>query len=132
MISDIITLRLCVDYRGLNEKTVKDEFPLPRVDDLLVELREANVITHLDLMQRYHQVKKAEEDVWKTAFQGPNGLYEFVVMSYGLTNAPATFQSLMNYVLAPVLHKFVIVYLDDICVFSSNPEEQLEHLRIGF
>ena len=83
-------------------------------------------------MQDYHQVRVAEEDVWKTAFQGPDGLYEFVVMRYGLTNASATFQRLMNRVLAPVLHKFVIVYLDDICVFSSNPEEHLEHLRIVF
>ena len=84
---------------------MKDAFPLPRVDDLLVELREADVITHLELMQGYHQVRIAEEDVWKTAFQGPDGLYEFVVKSYGLTNAPATFQRLMNHVLAPVLHK---------------------------
>ena len=74
-------LRLCVDYRGLNEKMVKDAFPLPRVDDLLVELRGTNVITHLDLMQGYHQVRVAEDDVWKTAFQGPDGFYEFVVMS---------------------------------------------------
>ena len=71
---------------------MKDAFPLPRVDDLLVELRGANVITHLDLMQGYHQVRVAEDDVWKTAFQGPDGLYEIVVMSYGLTNARATFQ----------------------------------------
>ena len=104
---------------------VKDAFPLPRVDDLPVELRDAKVITQLDLMQGYHQVRLAEEDMWKTAFQGPDGLYEFVVTSYGLTNAPATFQRLMSHVLAPVLHKFVIVYLDDICVFSSNPEKHL-------
>ena len=71
-------------------------------------------------MQGYHQVRVAEDDVWKTAFQGPDGLYEFVVMSYGLTNAPATFQRLMNHVLAPVLHKFVIVSLDDICVFITR------------
>ena len=122
-------LRLCVDSRGLNEKTVKDAFPLPRVDDLLVELREVNVITQLNLMQGYYQVRVAEEDVWKTAFQSPDGLYEFVVMSYGLTNAPATFQRQMNHVLAPVLHKFVIVYLDDICVYSLNSKEYLEHLR---
>ena len=115
-----------------NEKTVKDAFPLPRVDYSLVELREVNVITHLDLMQGYHQVRVAEEDVRKTAFQGPDGVYELVVMSYGLTNAPATFQRLMNNVLAPFLHEFVIVYLYDICVYSSNPEEYLEHLRIFF
>ena len=112
-------LRLCVDYHGLNEKTVNDAFPLPRVDELLVELRGANVIAQIDLMQGYHQVRVAEDDVWKTAFQGPDGLYEFVVMSYGLTSAPV--QRLMNQILAPVLHKLVIVYLDDICVFSSNP-----------
>ena len=72
---------------------MKDAFHLPRIDDLLVELRDARVISHLDLMQVYHQVRVAEEDVWKTAFQGPDGLYEFVVMSFGLTNAPATDES---------------------------------------
>ena len=117
-------IRLCVDYRGLNEKTVKDAFPLPRVDDLLVELRDARVITHLDLMQGYHQVRVAEEDVWKTTFQGPDGLYELVVMSYGLTNAPAKFQRLMNHVLAHVcinslwftlaIHAFILLNLKNI------------------
>ena len=125
------SLRLCVDYRGLNEQTIKDAFPLPRIDDLLVELRDARVISHLDLMQGYHQARVAEDDIWKTAFQGPNGLCEFVVISFGLTNAPATFQRLMNHVPASVLHKF-IVYLDDIFIYSKPPEEHLVHPKTVF
>ena len=127
-------LRLCIDYRALNEKTVKDSYPLPHIDDLLCQLKDAKVTSHLDLMQGYHQVLMNPKDRWKTAFQGPGpgNFYEFTVMSFGLTNAPATFQRLMDYVLAPVLGKFVIVFLDDICIFSGNADEHLDHLRQVF
>ena len=127
-------LRLCIDYRALNEKTVKDSYPLPHIDDLLCQLKDAKVTSHLDLMQGYHQVLMNPKDRWKTAFQGPGpgNFYEFTVMSFGLTNAPATFQRLMDHVLAPVLGKFVIVFLDDICIFSGNADEHLDHLRQVF
>ena len=127
-------LRLCIDYRALNEKTVKDSYPLPHIDDLLCQLKDAKVTSHLDLMQGYHQVLMNPKDRWKTAFQGPGpgNFYEFTVMGFGLTNAPATFQRLMDNVLAPVLGKFVIVFLDDICIFSGNADEHLDHLRQVF
>lgn len=127
-------LRLCIDYRALNEKTVKDSYPLPHIDDLLCQLKDAKVTSHLDLMQGYHQVLMNPEDRWKTAFQGPGpgNFYEFTVMSFGLTNAPATFQRLMDNILAPVLGKFVIVFLDDICIYSRNADEHLDHLRQVF
>ena len=129
------SMRLCIDYRGANECTVKDAFPLPRIDELLEKLRNAKVLTHLDLQQGYHQIRMDEESIPRTAFQGvtPSGapcLLEFMVMSFGLCNAPATFSRLMNHVLEPYLNKFVLVYLDDICIYSSSLDEHLEHLRL--
>jgi hypothetical protein len=124
------SLRLCIDYRGLNEVTRKDAYPLPRVDDTLDELKDANFYTHLDLASCFWQVRVRDHDVHKTAFQTPNGLMEWVAMPFGMCNAPATFQRMMNDILRDFLHKFGIVYLDDVCIYSRTMEEHPEHLRL--
>ena len=133
------SVRVCIDYRAINERTVRDSFPLPRIDDLIDKLRDARCITHLDLRSAYNQVRMSDDgpsddSIAATAFQGltPNGapcLLEMLVMGFGLCNAPATFTRLMTHVLDPYIHLFVIVYLDDICIYSKNKEEHLEHLR---
>ena len=122
-------LRMCVDYRALNSVTVKNAYPLPRVDEIFDQLREARVFTKIDLRSGYWQIRVAPEDVEKTAFRTRYGHYEFTVMPFGLTNAPATFQALMNSVLRPYLDKFVVVYLDDILVYSRTVDEHVAHLR---
>ena len=129
------SMRMCIDYRSVNTCSERDSFPLPRIDDLLDKLRDAKIMTHLDLNQAYHQVRMDPDSVSATAFQGttPSGapcLLEFLVMPFGLQGAGATFTRLMNHVLEPYLNKFVLVYLDDICIFSSSEEEHLEHLSL--
>jgi deoxyuridine 5'-triphosphate nucleotidohydrolase len=125
-------LRFCVDYRQLNKVTTKDQFPLPRIDDLLDTLGKAKYFSTLDLASGYWQVEIKPEDRPKTAFITTEGLYEFNVMPFGLTNAPATFQRLMNKVFKNQLNKFVIIYLDDTNVYSTTFEDHLLHLRIVF
>ena len=125
-------LRFCVDYRQLNKVTTKDQFPLPRIDDLLDTLGKAKYFSTLDLASGYWQVEIKPEDRPKTAFITTEGLYEFNVMPFGLTNAPATFQRLMNKVFKNQLNKFVVIYLDDTNVFSTTFKDHLLHLRIVF
>jgi hypothetical protein len=121
---------MCVDYRSLNEVTVKNKYPLPRTDDLFDQLKGAYVFSKIDLRSGYHQLKIRATDIPKTAFITRYGLYEYTVMSFGLTNAPAYFMYLMNKVFMEYLDKFVVVFIDDILIFSKNEEEHDEHLRL--
>lgn len=123
------TLRMCVDYRALNKATVKNRYALPRVDQLFDQLGKAKVFSLIDLAMGYHQIRIDELDCPKTAFRTHIGHYEYKVLCFGLTNAPATFQAVMNNIFQPYLNKFVTVYLDDILVFSNTQEEHFEHLR---
>jgi transposase InsO family protein len=122
------TLRLCVDYRGLNKVTRKNRHPLPLISEILDRLAGAKIFSKLDLVSAYHRIPIHHEDVWKTAFRTRYGHFEYMVMPFGLTNAPATFQSWINKALAGYIDDFVIVYLDDILIFSSCESEHREHL----
>jgi hypothetical protein len=125
------TQKLCMDYHALNEVTVKNKYPLPRIDDLLDQLRGACVFSKIDLRSRYHELKIRECDIPKTAFISRLGLYEYMVMSFGLTNALAYFMDLMNKVFMEYLDKFVMVFIDDILVYSRSEKEHEEHLHLA-
>jgi hypothetical protein len=122
------TQRLCMDYHALNEVTIKNMYPLSRIDDLFDQLHGVCVLSKIDLRSGYHQLKIRECDIPKTAFISRYGLYEYTVMSFGLTNAPAYFMYLMNKVFMEYLDKFVVVFIDDILVYSRSEEE---HLRLA-
>jgi hypothetical protein len=121
-------LRLCVDYRPLNDATIKNKYPLPRIDILFDQLAGARAFSKVDLHLGYHQIKIRSEDVPKTAFSTRYRLYKYLVMSFGLTNAPAHFMYLMNSVFMPELDKFVVVFIDDILIYSKSEEEHAQHL----
>jgi hypothetical protein len=124
------TLRMCVDYRPLNEVTIKNKYPLPQISILFDQLTGARVFSKIDLRSGYHQIRIRPKDIPKTTFTMWYGLFEYLVMSFGLTNAPAHFTYLMNSVFMPELDKFVVVFIDNILIYSKNEEEHARHLRI--
>ena len=124
------SFRMCIDYRELNKLTVKNRYPLPRIDDLFDQLQGSSYYSKIDLRSGYHQLRVREGDIPKTAFRTRYCHYEFQVMPFGLTNAPAVFMDLMNRVCKPYLDKFVIVFIDDILIYSKNEKEHEEHLKL--
>jgi hypothetical protein len=146
------TLRMCTDWRALNSQTIKDSFPLPRIDDLVDQLKGSRCHSSCDLQSGYWQIRISDQssynpgasapgipgaaisggDAYKTAFTTHIGHFEWKVLAFGLTNAPATFQRAMNHIFGPYIGKFVCVYLDDICVYSKTPEDHLKHLELVF
>ena len=125
-----MALYRCVDYHPLNSITVKNKYPLPRIDTLFDQLADTKVFSKVDLRSGYHQIKIRPHDIPKTTFSTRYGLYEYLVMSFGLTNAPAFFMYLMNLVFMPELDKFVVVFIDDIMIYSKDKEEHAQHLWI--
>jgi hypothetical protein len=124
------TLRLCIDYRQLNKTTIKNKYPLPKIDDLFDQLGGDSIFSKIDLRIGYHQFYIKDEDIQKKTFRTRYVHYEFVVVPFGLTNTPATFMCLMNNVLNKFLDKFVLIFIDDILIYSKKREEHKEHLRL--
>jgi hypothetical protein len=124
------TRRMCIDYRALNEVRIKNKYPLPRIEDLFDQLRGASMFSKIDLRSSYHQLRIRPSDILRTAFITKYRLYEYIVMSFGLTNAPAFFMNLMNSVFIDYLDKFVVVLIDDILIYSQSEEEHVDHLKM--
>jgi hypothetical protein len=122
------TLRMCIDYRGLNRITIKDRYPLPYLEELMDQLSGARVFSKIDLQSGYHQIQLEEEDKHKTAFCTRYGHYEFNVVPFGLSNAPSVFMRIMQNLFEPYLDQFVVIFIDDILVYSKNQEDHLDHL----
>ena len=124
------SLRMCIDYQSLNEVTIKNKYPLPRIGDLFDQLKDAKYFSKIDLRSGYYQLKIRLSDIPKTAFVTHYGQYEFTIMSFGLTNAPAYFINLMNKVFMEELDKFVVVFIDNILIYSRSAKEHEQHLRV--